>query len=495
MSSCNTNSKSIPRIRPMAVAGQFYPATAEEALRELRDFEHAAGSGNEQADGNAPALQALIVPHAGWVFSGRVAYAAVAQIPRGAKYEHIFLLGPSHHVGFDGASVNTAFDCYQTPLGHVRVDRELCGRLVDRNGCFTCLDSAHTREHCLEVQLPLLQYRFGGGKADGEAMPPIVPIIIGTQRQAVLQQIAAALKPYFNSRNLFVISSDFSHYPSYDDANAVDRRTGEAIMTGRLADFLKAIDENEALQVPRLATCACGESAIAVLLMLCESNPALRFHHVMYHNSGDSPYGGKREVVGYHAFVVSAASHHEAAQSAFSLTEKDKQTLLELARCSIQKDTTRLAELQSQLAGNRTLHFRTGAFVTLTKGGRLRGCIGHFGSDMPLCEVVTQMAHAAAYEDPRFTPVEAHEYSDIEIEISVLTPLRRIHSIDEFTLHKQGIYMRKGWRSGTFLPQVADEVSWTKEEFLGHCAQDKAGIGWNGWRDAELYTYEAIIFK
>lgn len=104
------------------------------------------------------------------------------------------------------------------------------------------------------------------------------------------------------------------------------------------------------------------------------------------------------------------------------------------------------------------------------------------------------MAKAAAFEDPRFPAVNITELPDIDIEISVLTPMKRIHSIDKFQLGKQGIYMRKGNRAGTFLPQVADEVSWTKEEFLGHCAQDKAGIGWEGWRTAELYTYEAIIF-
>ena len=135
-----------------------------------------------------------------------------------------------------------------------------------------------------------------------------------------------------------------------------------------------------------------------------------------------------------------------------------------------------------------------GAFVSLNKHGRLRGCIGHFGEDMPLYKTVSQMAKAAAFEDPRFPAVNITELPDIDIEISVLTPMKRIHSIDKFQLGKQGIYMRKGNRAGTFLPQVADEVSWTKEEFLGHCAQDKAGIGWEGWRTAELYTYEAIIF-
>ena len=141
-----------------------------------------------------------------------------------------------------------------------------------------------------------------------------------------------------------------------------------------------------------------------------------------------------------------------------------------------------------------TLKQKCGAFVSLHKQGRLRGCIGHFGEDVPLHEIVAEMARAAAFEDPRFMPVTRDELDDIDIEISVLTPMRRIESLDEFQLHKHGIYIKKGYRSGTFLPQVADEVNWTKEEFVGHCAQDKAGIGWDGWKDAELYVYEAIVF-
>jgi AmmeMemoRadiSam system protein A len=115
---------------------------------------------------------------------------------------------------------------------------------------------------------------------------------------------------------------------------------------------------------------------------------------------------------------------------------------------------------------------------------------------VPLREIVAEMARAAAFEDPRFRPVTRDELPDIDIEISVLTPMRRIHSLDELELHRHGIYIRRGYRSGTFLPQVADEVNWTKEEFVGHCAQDKAGIGWDGWKapDAELYVYEAIVF-
>jgi hypothetical protein len=135
-----------------------------------------------------------------------------------------------------------------------------------------------------------------------------------------------------------------------------------------------------------------------------------------------------------------------------------------------------------------------GAFVTLKKYGNLRGCIGRFDASEPLYQVVQEMAIASSTQDYRFSPVELKEIPELEIEISVLTPMRHISSIDEIELGKHGIYIKKGNRSGTFLPQVATETGWTKEEFLGHCAQDKAGIGWNEWKDAEVYVYEALVF-
>ena len=167
--------------------------------------------------------------------------------------------------------------------------------------------------------------------------------------------------------------------------------------------------------------------------------------------------------------------------------------LKEIALNSI-KDSLNGKDISSSSPLTSHLLMKCGAFVSLHKNGRLRGCIGHFGEDTPLHEIVAEMAGAAAFEDPRFMPLTTDELAEIDIEISVLTPMRRIKSLDDFELHRHGIYIRKGYRSGTFLPQVADEVNWTKEEFVGHCSQDKAGLGWDGWRDAELYVYEAIVF-
>jgi len=135
-----------------------------------------------------------------------------------------------------------------------------------------------------------------------------------------------------------------------------------------------------------------------------------------------------------------------------------------------------------------------GAFVTLKKNGSLRGCIGRFNADYPLYLVVRDVSIESAVKDTRFSPVTFNELNDINIEISVLTPLKRIKSIDEFSLGQHGIYMVNHGKSGTFLPNVAIETGWTQEEFLGHCSQDKMGMGWEDWKKSELYTYETIIF-
>ncbi len=472
---CSTAPKTGATVRPMAVAGQFYPADKEELNRNM--VEYFKFETTEKAVTN---VQAVIVPHAGYVFSGKVAASAIARISPITKYDHIFLLGPSHHVDMDGASICNAFDYYATPIGNVKVDRELCTKLIDENDCFTYLDSAHTHEHCLEVQLPLLQYHL-------KDVPPIIPIIIGTQRFHTLRKISTSLKPYFNEHNLFVISSDFSHYPTYEDACNLDKRTGDAVMTLQLSKFVDAIANNDTLGIHNLYTSACGQCAIAVLIMMADGDSDLQMDHLLYRNSGDSPYGGKDEVVGYHSFVMTR-------NGSVCLSEDEKQSLLNIARQSIIAKMDN-KKYEAHMSANSIFRTKCGAFVTLTERGNLRGCIGRFGSSVPLFDMVADMAQAAAFEDPRFSPVTRSEMCNIKIEISVLTPLKRIKSIDEFNYGKQGIVIKKGNRSGTFLPQVAYEVNWTKDEFLGHCSQDKAGLGWNGWKDAELYTYEAIVFK
>ena len=480
MNGCKGQSQA-PVVRPATQANRFYTGDARELSEEVDSF-LALHSGDKKYQNVA----ALIVPHAGYYYSGNVAASAYMAIDAKKQYKRIFLLGPSHHEWLDGASVNTEADWYATPLGNVKVDHETAKKLTTTDCTdytdFSYRAEAHDREHCLEVQLPFLQRKF-------KEVPPIVPIIISTNDYQKLKRMAEILKPYFTDENLFVISSDFSHYPSYKDACEADARTGKAIETGDAEEFIATINANARSGKRNLQTSACGEFAIITLMLMLDSQYEVK--HLMYQNSGDIS-GEHDRVVGYHSFAFLRKD-----STNFSLSDADKKVLKEIAYNSIRDslDDKRIAVANSSLFTlHSSLKQKCGAFVSLHKHGRLRGCIGHFGEDHPLHEIVAEMARAAAFEDPRFMPVTRDELNDLDIEISVLTPMRRIQSLDEFELHRHGIYIKKGYRSGTFLPQVADEVNWTKEEFVGHCSQDKAGLGWDGWKDAELYVYEAIVF-
>jgi AmmeMemoRadiSam system protein A len=318
----------------------------------------------------------------------------------------------------------------------------------------------------------------------------------------MLDLIASGLRPWFNDRNLFVISSDFSHYPSYYEAKRVDKMTSDAILTGDPDLFLKTVRSVEASGIDNLATAMCGWTAGLVLLYLTEEEEGLTFRNVEYTNSGDSPHGDKDQVVGYNAIVVegkasTTPAHKLAPADEFNLTAEERKTLLGIARESI---SAKLKGKKPQEVDASKLTPRLkeplGAFVTITIDGELRGCIGRFTSPDPLWEVVGTMAQEAAFGDPRFSPLTITEYPDIHLEISVLGPMKKITDISQIKIGKHGIYLKKGYRSGTLLPQVASERGWSVTDFLGYCARDKAGIGWDGWKDkdTEIFVYEAYVF-
>lgn len=183
-------------------------------------------------------------------------------------------------------------------------------------------------------------------------------------------------------------------------------------------------------------------------------------------------------------------------QESFFLSKGDKDQLLKIARTTIEqylKHGNTIFIKESELSSS--LMSPCGAFVTLHNKGELRGCIGRFTSPDALYKVIQKMAISSATQDSRFPKVELKELNEIDIEISVLTPLHKIDSIDEIKMGIHGIYIKKDFSSGTFLPQVAVETGWTKEEFLGYCSKNKVGIGWDGWKNAEIYIYEAIVFE
>jgi len=467
--------------RKSYAAGRFYtdkPAELKAQLQVL--FSKAV----QKKSSKTPL--AILVPHAGYIFSGEVAASGFNQIDPNQKFERIFIIGSSHTTSFSGASVYCSGN-YETPLGVVPVDLELSKKLVAENRILKCYPEAHRYEHSLEVQLPFLQYHL---KTDFK----IVPVIIGSSTPETAKQLATIFKPYLNEKNLFVFSSDFSHYPGYDNARKADMRTAEAIQTNSPAKLMAALENNEKEHVPGLVTSLCGWSSVLTLLDMTEQIPEMKVDLLQYKNSGDSPYGDKVKVVGYCSFSFSQ-EHASDESGTISVSQEDKKFLLKLAHETISqyiKDGTVPEVDQAKLSA--TMKTLCGAFVTIYKNHILRGCIGRFDNSFPLWKVVQKMAVASATEDPRFSKVQPRELSLLEIEISVLTPMKRIKSPDEIVLGKHGIYIKKDLSSGTFLPQVATQTGWNRDQFLGHCAQDKAGIGWNGWKTAELYTYEALVF-
>ena len=430
---------------------------------------------------------ALISPHAGYVFSGTIAASAFNQIDSSQKFETIFILASSHTTSFEGASVYCDGN-YDTPLGEVKVNTELALKLVKENGdIFRNFAPPHLTEHSIEVQLPFLQYKLG-------KEIKILPIILGTDNPADCKKIAEILKLYLNSKNLFIISSDFSHYPSYKEAITADSLTASSILSNNPNSLINALAINGKANIPGLVTSLCGWTSVLTFLYMTEKNENLSFHKIQYQNSGDSPYGDHHKVVGYNAIAITM-DHKKTSKNSFSLTIEEKKTLLNIARKTITdylKNDTLSKTDTNQITS--TLKMPCGAFVSLHKNNNLRGCIGSFSQNEPLYEVIKKMALASALNDTRFSPVKSEELDEIEIEISVLTPMNKITSIDEIELGKTGIYIKKEGHSGTFLPQVASQTNWSKEEFLGHCSRDKAGIGWEGWKTAEVFIYEAIVF-
>lgn len=483
--SCKAQKKDDAYIRQPAVAGSFYPSNPEQLKEQLKSFFN-EGEKERKKDINPNEIAAVIAPHAGYIYSGGVAASGFSYLNPDKKFSTVFLIGTSHQVYIKGASIFKKGE-FKTPLGNIEIDSTITKKLIKECSYIEDLPGAQTKEHSLEVQLPFLQYRL-------KNKFKIVPIIIGAQSETICRKIAQALEPYFTEDNLFVISSDFSHYPSYEDALKIDKATGESILLNSPEAFIGALGKNDLLDVNGLSTSCCSWSSVLTLLHITKNKPEIKVSHIKYSNSGASEYGDKTRVVGYHSFIFTQKKETKMSES-FSLSKDDKITLLKIARNTLEnKLKSKTYYVVDDLKLSEDLKSTCGAFVTLTKGGQLRGCIGRFITKNPLYKTVMEMAIAAATQDTRFNPVSFNELNDINIEISVLTPLKRIKSDDEFEIGKHGIYMIKGGQGGTFLPQVAKETGWTKEEFLGHCARDKAGIGWYGWKDAELYTYEALVF-
>jgi len=467
------------KIRPAAFAGKFYEGEKQKLTKQLEQLFAGKESQINQTEGQE--IRALIVPHAGYVFSGNVAAAGYSWLQSKNKYKRIFILASSHRFLFNGVAVYVGGN-YATPLGEINVDTKIAKELAEKSDLFIEHDNAHHTEHSIEVQLPFLQHLFGSGFE-------LVPLLLGTQNAETCRKIAAVLQPFFTPENLWIVSTDFSHYPKYDDAVHTDEITANAICSNQPQQLLQIINKEKTVKTEKLATPLCGWTSVLTLLYMTEKEE-VAFEKISYQNSGDAPfYGEKNRVVGYWAIAA------KSKEAEFKVTDAEKAELIEKARNSI---------AEFVLTGNRgemlapetngILLEKTGVFVSIYIDDVLRGCIGGFAGEQTLNEMVQRLAASSAC-DRRFKPVQADELNKMKLEISVLSPLKKIKSVNEIKLGKHGIYIKNEFNTGTFLPQVATKTGWNVEEFLGHCARDKAGIGWNGWKKAEIFVYEAVVFR
>jgi len=462
--------------RNPVVAGRFYSDNKTTLLKDLSKFFGDAKTNEIQNE-----TIAIISPHAGYIYSGEVAAKAFIQVNPNTNFENIFILAPSHSCSFNGASIYNRGN-YITPLGEVLVNLNLANYLINEFAEFTYYPEAHASEHSLEVQLPFIQYWINTDIN-------IVPIVVGTQNDSVMERIAGVLEPYFNENNLFVISSDFSHFPNYYNANKADELTVNAIVSNKIEQLKNTIQSNS--KISGLSTSACGLSGIIILMHLAQDKTKYKFKKIAYKNSGDIRFGDKDRVVGYGAISVIKKTD---SLNEFTLLASSKKVLLNVCKESILNKKFN-ADNISEASLDEELKVKCGVFVSVYIKEKLRGCIGRFKSDKPLWKLVSIVGIQSAYNDSRFDTIKTEELKYLSIEISVISPFKKIDSIEEIELGKHGIYIRKGINSGTFLPQVAIKAGWTKEEFLGHCSKDKTGIGWDGWKNAELYIYTAEVFK
>ena len=451
----------MPEIRPPAVAGTFYPFAASELRREIEKFVAEAAPGGP--DARDPKV--LIVPHAGYIYSGSIAGSAYARIASlKDSVQRVVLLGPAHRVRLRGLALPAATG-FATPLGTVSIDTEAAATVRGFEQVIVS-DEAHALEHSLEVQLPFLQSVLGEFR--------LVPFAVGDVSP---QQVAEVLDALWDGpETLIVISSDLSHYLPYPNACAKDEFTAETIL--RLQPEL---DHQQ----------ACGATPINGLLLAARER-GLEPRLLDLRNSGDTA-GDKSRVVGYAAF-----SFHEPEEQPFRTSDGRHEDctdrgnkLLQIARAAIADNFG----INLQFSDSEAfLHEHGASFVTLRDNGTLRGCIGTLQAHRTVLEDVRQNAFAAAFRDPRFKPLRPDEYERITVEVSLLSALSPIQLRSESEAIAQlrpgidGVVLQCGASRGTFLPQVWDSLP-EPARFLNELKR-KAGLPADFWsEEIKLYRY------
>ncbi|MCA9401835.1 MAG: AmmeMemoRadiSam system protein B, partial [Candidatus Omnitrophica bacterium] len=379
------------------VSGQFYSSDPKELTRMINFFSEKAN-----VDSIEGFIDIVIAPHAGYVYSGPVAAYSFNVVKRKA-YRTIIVLAPSHRLPFNGISIWPEGG-FKTPLGTLPVDKKLSQQILNAHKQFYFEPKAFDGEHSLEVELPFIQETFNDVS--------IVPVVMGQPSYALLEKFAETLDLVIGERKdiLIVVSTDFSHYHPYEKAKRIDFKTIEAI---------KNLESERIWKECHLKTMEmCGYVPVTAALLYAKRRGLNNVKVLSYANSGDTS-GMKSQVVGYSAIAIyrdpnASKQQLERIGDEAALNPLQKNRLLQIARETIEQ-YVREGTVYQFKENDPRLFEEEGAFVTIHKHGRLRGCIGNITGSGPLCYLVRDLAISSATNDPRFRPLNKDEIKDIEV--------------------------------------------------------------------------------
>jgi MEMO1 family protein len=451
-------------IREPVWSGQFYPADAQQLSALIEAWLEGEG---QSFPGQKPAV--LIAPHAGYIYSGRVAAFSYRQV-KGKDYDAVVVISPSHHHGFRGGSIYMKGG-YRSPFGVLPVDAELAEKISQWTG-YSYIPEAHAEEHAIEVQVPFIQKSLPHAK--------ICPIVLGAADRREISNLTGALKNAAGEKDILVVAStDMSHYLSQEDARKRDKKTIEHIRKWEVSNLIRMLENRENIM--------CGGAGVAAVLDYAQSLENCRIQILKY---DDSTTGGGPEsrVVGYLSAAVWCGACGEPG-----LAGEDQRELFQIARSALNR-YVRENQVLIPACRNPKLLSPRGAFVTLHKNGRLRGCVGFVEGNRPLYTTVAEAAILASARDARFKPVEREELDEIVLEISILTPPVKIDDPELIQVGRHGLIITQNGNRGLLLPQVAVENKWSRETLLARTCI-KAGLPRRAWKDgAEMYIFEAQVF-
>lgn len=471
-------------VRESAIAGSWYPGSPSALASEVDAY---LDGGTRGSCRQLPLV--LVAPHAGYRYSGAAAGQVFAQV-RDCNVRRVWVLAPSHRLAFEGVGLY-AVDAFRTPLGDLPVDRAVVERLAQQPG-FQLLARGDGGEHALEIELPFLQRAIGAFE--------LVPLLMGRVTPEKAQRLADAIRPELGPGDLVVVSTDFTHYGSrfgYAPFAGSQDLEGEIETLDRGAWELVAKPQPRAFfdYVERTGATICGRAGLLLAATLVGEQA--EGTELVYTTSGELT-GDWSNTVSYLGGRLDGATWSGLGPQtgvARLVSTETAELLLDLARQSLEhwyeQGTLLEVDPTSLPADAQTV---LGAFVTLEKGHRLRGCIGEISPRRPVYEAVIARAVDAAIHDPRFSPVTSDELGSIELDISLLGPTREVSGPRGVIVGRHGVVVSKRGRSATYLPQVGPEQGWDRDTMLGHLAR-KAGLSPGDVGDARIEVYEAQVMR